>query len=102
MKAGGPPDQHGRKRPSGVTRSRRRLLIQKALPTCNPGSIAHTLRIALGPGSAVHREVRCTASGTRDDSVASRLLARDERVECGHRLLRTHPFAEQMALLIDP
>src|SRR5258708_39887691 len=24
------------------------------------------LRAALGPGSAVHREVRCTASGTRD------------------------------------
>src|SRR5713101_1327966 len=26
------------------------------------------LRIALGPGSAVHREERCTASGTRNDA----------------------------------
>jgi hypothetical protein len=27
----------------------------------------------LGPGSAVHREERCTASGTRDASTSKRL-----------------------------
>jgi len=31
----------------------------------DPGSMVHSA-VALGPGSAMHREVRCTASGTRD------------------------------------
>src|SRR6266550_3221292 len=49
------------------------------------------------PGHEMLQSGNATGSGGR-----SRLLARNECLECGHRLLRTHPLAEQMAFLIDP
>jgi hypothetical protein len=41
-----------------------RVLRSAKRCAADPGSIMHS-RIALGPGSTVHREERCTASGTR-------------------------------------
>ena len=46
-----------------------------------------------------HGLLRCARN---DGGRASPLLAREERRERGDRFLRAHPFAEQMALLVDP
>ena len=44
-----------------------------------------------------------TSTGHGDDfATCSRLLALEEGLERGDRFLGAHPFAEQMAFLVDP
>ena len=46
--------------------------------------------------------VSCSLAMTAEAGGGLPLLPREERLERGHCFLRAHPFAEQMAFLIDP